>query len=379
MNDLADVVRERDEDRRRVLTALYEVSSNRLKPIRFPHAEVYAKAGIDPVRGRAALDHLSRASLVMMMPSLHVALLQRGSDQVEAWTREEVERSGTLDEQEEKVTDLAKNIVRETETRLFISHAFDDRELAKALVDLIEHVLKVDTRAAIRCTSVVGYTLSPGSGAGETLRANLRDCDVVLGLLTPKSLESKYVLMELGAAWGFQKTAVPLLVGVSFADLPGPFKDVHAVQATSQAGVLSVLEVIENRCAMPKRTDAGRLVEKVGEFVALVSAAKASSVAVTPPPSPASPAETEVPDDAAKMKLVLWLESQERTATASRSPVDIVQVAKQAGVSVGQVDRLIGDAEVLGERWSVAGRGGGFVRLELAPARVRNTRGPLWK
>lgn len=77
---------------------------------------------------------------------------------------------------------------------------------------------------AIRCTSVPGYKLEGGDPSAQVLRDNLSECSVVLGVLTKSGLGSSYVLMELGAAWGFRKTAIPLLAaGVPFAELPGPF------------------------------------------------------------------------------------------------------------------------------------------------------------
>lgn len=205
---------------------------------------------------------------------------------------------------------------------------------------------------------------------------------MVLGILTRTSLESKYVLLELGAAWAFEKIAIPLLApGVSFEDLPGPFKDVHAVEATNLGGVLSVLQAIERHCSMPMRSDAARQNAKATEFVARVrSIASAQLPDAEPNPSPPAPppatSAEDIPDEAVKMKLVLWLEAQEQTPVARNSPVELVQIARQASVSVGAVERLIGDPEVLGDRWELTKRAGGFIRLERGPGRVRDVRGP---
>jgi TIR domain len=87
-------------------------------------------------------------------------------------------------------------------TRLFISHSSEDKELAKALTTLIDSTLQVPS-GMLRCTSDPRFNLVPGENATEKLRRDLDDANVVLGLLTPSSLTSSYVLMELGAAWGF--------------------------------------------------------------------------------------------------------------------------------------------------------------------------------
>jgi hypothetical protein len=80
---------------------------------------------------------------------------------------------------------------------------------------------------AIRCTSVSGYELAVGDVGDEVLRANLEQCSVVIGLLTEESLNSGYVIMELGAAWGLKKTTCALLApSIDFERMPGPLCEV---------------------------------------------------------------------------------------------------------------------------------------------------------
>jgi hypothetical protein len=43
------------------------------------------------------------------------------------------------------------------------------------------------------------------------LRSNLAGAELVIGLLSPGTTESNYVLVELGAAWGQDVTTFPLL------------------------------------------------------------------------------------------------------------------------------------------------------------------------
>ena len=157
---------------------------------------------------------------------------------------------------------------RTTETRLFVSHSSEDVDLATAFTALVDGALTVPT-GWLRCTSVHGYKLEPGADAPLVLRVN--DSAVVVGLLTPSSLDSAYVLMELGAAWGFKSWVVPLLAqGVPFKDIPGPIgQTVHAALAADEGDVVSLLECIEKRCDMPWRTDAARRHILVMDFVSV--------------------------------------------------------------------------------------------------------------
>jgi TIR domain len=143
--------------------------------------------------------------------------------------------------------------------RIFISHAAVDAKLAKALIDLIESGLDAPD-GTIRCTSVDGYKLDGGDSAPDVLRDNLKGSAVVLGLLTKAGLASPYVLMELGAAWGFKTTAIPLLApGVPFADLPGPFKEVHALRLDYEPDMAGFLATIGRRTGLPSRDNPAKI------------------------------------------------------------------------------------------------------------------------
>ena len=143
--------------------------------------------------------------------------------------------------------------------KIFISHAGSDAKLTEALIRLVEAGLEVP-EGAIRCTSVPGYKLEGGDSSAEVLRNNLSECSVVLGLLTRSGLGSSYVLMELGAAWGFSKAAVPLLApGVPFAELPGPFKDIHALKIDDASDMAGLHRTLAKRTGLPERNNPAKV------------------------------------------------------------------------------------------------------------------------
>jgi hypothetical protein len=158
--------------------------------------------------------------------------------------------------------------------KIFISHSSKDAKLAKALIDLIESGAEVPD-GAIRCTSVPGYELAGGDSAAAVLRANLNECAVVLGMLTKLGLASPYVLIELGAAWGFEKTAVPLLApGVTFDKLPGPFSDIHALRLDDDASMAGLVRTICTKTRLARRDNPPKVqtaLERLREAVREVS------------------------------------------------------------------------------------------------------------
>ena len=105
---------------------------------------------------------------------------------------------------------------------VFISHSSKDAHIALALIELIRAALDVP-HGRIRCTSAEGYLLPIGTNVDDQLKCEVRDSRAFIGLLTPNSLESKYVLFELGARWGAQLRLFPIVAGGTKAsDLRSP-------------------------------------------------------------------------------------------------------------------------------------------------------------
>src|SRR5262249_30803866 len=76
-------------------------------------------------------------------------------------------------------------------------------------------------------------------------------------LLTEESLRSGYVIMELGAAWGLNKTTCALLApGVGFNRVPGPLARTHAVMIDKDHDMVSVMDVIADKTGLPLRNRA---------------------------------------------------------------------------------------------------------------------------
>jgi hypothetical protein len=87
---------------------------------------------------------------------------------------------------------------------IFLSHSSADEKIARALIDLLRDAFHLEPQR-IRCTSVPGYKLKTGAHTESELRREIQQARVFIGLLTEVSLDSAYVLFELGARWGMMQ------------------------------------------------------------------------------------------------------------------------------------------------------------------------------
>jgi hypothetical protein len=134
---------------------------------------------------------------------------------------------------------------------VFISHSSKDTAIAEALIELIRAATNV-LHERIRCTSVDGYRLPGGASTDEQLKQEVREARCFIALLTPDSLQSHYVLFELGARWGAKLPFVPLLAaGASTNDLKAPLSSLSALSCDSGSQlhqlVLEIAQMIDTR------------------------------------------------------------------------------------------------------------------------------------
>lgn len=167
-------------------------------------------------------------------------------------------------------------------TRIFISHSSDDQQLAAAIVDLLRSALNIPAES-IRCTSVDGHRLSGGAETDRMLRTEIRECDVFIGLISASSVDSAYVLFELGARWGADRYLLPLVApGGDKTLLRGPLAGLNALRCDSAAevhqAVTEIAEVLET--TIEKAATYHRHIEQIRNTS---SAARTTRVQALPP------------------------------------------------------------------------------------------------
>ena len=87
--------------------------------------------------------------------------------------------------------------------RVFIIHSDADMVFARQARNLL--VYRVNAQV------FTTEDLSAGEKWQSKLRNELSSADVVVALLTPKSVASSWVLQEIGAAWALKKPIIPVI------------------------------------------------------------------------------------------------------------------------------------------------------------------------
>ncbi len=216
---------------------------------------------------------------------------------------------------------------------VFISHSGKDEKLAAALVELLRSALNIPAEQ-IRCTSVNGYRLPHGAETEDRLREEVHNAKAFIGLITPSSIASAYVMFELGARWGARLHLAPLLgAGADSTYLRGPLSSLNALNCNDAAQVHQMVDDLARVLDVTERTSPAAYQRHIDQLVELSKAGKPtsqSSMAVESVPEEDFP-DLE-PNEIAALKLFVELEGD--TATHEL-------VAERLGIHPLKADRLL--------------------------------------
>lgn len=127
---------------------------------------------------------------------------------------------------------------------IFISHSSDDSDIAEKLISLLKDSLNIKPEH-ILCTSVQGHKLTGGQNVDEALRSGIIKSKVIIGIISDVSLQSMYVLFELGAAWGLKKNIKPVFYNTKvISNTKPPLKNLHLMNLSNRSEVQQLIEEI---------------------------------------------------------------------------------------------------------------------------------------
>ena len=141
--------------------------------------------------------------------------------------------------------------------RLFISHRHKDEKIVAALVDVLRSAFVVN-QTDIRCTSVRPYRLPVGERTPDRLKRELKGAQAIIGILTPDTRESSYVLFELGGGWAQNILTCPMLArGASIANIPDPIRDINPLSLEDERDCQQFLDDLEDATTLKRQARVG--------------------------------------------------------------------------------------------------------------------------
>lgn len=149
-------------------------------------------------------------------------------------------------EDDEKLAASAEPGAQDAGVLVLISHSGKDANFAEAVTSLLRSGVGL-LADQIRCSSVNGYRLPVGVHTEDQLRDEVNAANVVVGLITPNSQSSHFVMFELGARWGRKLFIAPLLAGVAPDELQAPLNLLNALSADSESQLIQFVENIAKR------------------------------------------------------------------------------------------------------------------------------------
>jgi hypothetical protein len=107
---------------------------------------------------------------------------------------------------------IVRRTAKKSKYQVFVSHATADKWLAKVICEKIES-LGASTFRDDR-------DINGGDDIPEKIRQEIKRSQECLVLFTPVSLGRPWILLEVGAAWGWRRRIVPVLCHVEVDPIP---------------------------------------------------------------------------------------------------------------------------------------------------------------
>jgi len=114
---------------------------------------------------------------------------------------------------ESKIIDGTTNFsaaISEHNKKIYIHHYNKDRDIAICFIDLLIEGFHIDSNN-IFCKSS-DKTGEYYDDYSKRIRSSIKKSDVIIFLITPNYINSKSYLVELGAAWAYDKDILPLIL-----------------------------------------------------------------------------------------------------------------------------------------------------------------------
>lgn len=162
-----------------------------------------------------------------------VAKSSDGIDYNKYFTTDRCKEKATVIKLEDKIKKICKGeSVEGMEKKIFISHNESDKELANAVIDLLEDIgVNCEGKnGQLFCSSSLGRGVGIGQDIFQRIKNEFNDDIIVLFLFTENFFKSPACMCEMGATWVTSKAFVPLVLS------PMKFEHINGIINTNIKG-----------------------------------------------------------------------------------------------------------------------------------------------
>lgn len=148
--------------------------------------------------------------------------------------------------------------------KVFISYCSKDQKLVKCFIEFLQLGMGMD-KSTIFCT-VYPEMLETGESFIENIQKRLYECDAMISIITQEYLNSKFCLLEMGAAWALSKKKFPI-VTVPYDMLIGtPFQDLQMRKIDSVEDMSVIYDEL-HKCNILEEFQTAEFNKRVVDFV----------------------------------------------------------------------------------------------------------------
>lgn len=127
--------------------------------------------------------------------------------------------------------------------QIFISHTKDEADFAESLSTWFKNIL--DKQIRVFVSSDNGESIPLGSEWLEKIKESLKSTNIILVLVSHKSIEKKWIHFEAGAGYIRNIPVIPVCIGgITAKELPDPLNFLQAVELPNDKNELALIKKI---------------------------------------------------------------------------------------------------------------------------------------
>lgn len=121
--------------------------------------------------------------------------------------------------------------------KIFISHNSQDKDLAELIAKLISKLTIKQVTLWFSSDNAAGGGFNPGDEWYNEIIKQINECDLMLALTTPNSIDRPWIYYEAGFAKGIKRQVVPICLGIKREELKSPLNTFQAYQLSDKKSI----------------------------------------------------------------------------------------------------------------------------------------------